>query len=166
MESSLLKFSLEETQQIVAMIQEIINKIKIIKKRINHLEDQLERLCPSDRGDKSIDFDIDLDSIELLALSLAVDSELVRTDCSDDVVEHNPESDTMNSLCVTPSAEIVVKVLLTTDNNCNHSIKVTRKQHACVNRLTVLELFALMTSALLTGIGSQHKVWKPGLCSA
>lgn len=162
----LLELSVETIQQSVAMIQQLINKIKIINKRINNLEDQLEILHPSDRVEKSIDFDIDMDSIELLASSLAADSELVRTDCSDDVVEHNPESDTMNSLCVAPSAEIVAKVLLTTENNCNHSIKVTRKQHACVNRLTVLDLFAAMVSARLTECGSQHKLWKPGLSSA
>ena len=148
------------------MIQEIINKIKIINNRIGNLEDQLERLHPSDRVDKSVDFDIDLDkSIELLASSLAMDSESVRTDCSDDVLEYIPESDAMNSPCVAPSADIIAEVPQTTENNCDN-IKDTRKQQACTNRLIVLELFAPMASALLTGYGLQYKVWKPGLSSA
>lgn len=164
-ENSLLGFSVEETQQIVAMIQMIINKIKIINNRIGNLEDQLERLHPSDRVDKSVDFDIDLDSIELLASSLVVNSELVATESSNYGLEYIPESDAMNSPCVAPSVDIIEEVPGTTENNCDN-IKDTRKQQACANRLTVLELFAPMASARLTESGSQHKLWKPGLSSA
>lgn len=48
-----------------------------------------------------------------------------------------------------------------------HHVKDTRKQQACANRLTVLELVVPITAAYpLAGYGSQHKLWKPGLCSA
>ena len=163
MESSLLKFSLEETQQIVAMIQEIINKIKVINKRIIHLEDQLERVYPSDRIDKSIGMDIDMESIELLASSLVVDSALATTHSSV-MEEYIPDT-----IVVQSAEDLVAAPQLATNDSLpavRHHTKETRKQHACVNRLTVLELFAPMAFALHTGIGSQHKLWKPGLSSA
>lgn len=161
-ENSLLGFSVEETQQIVAMLQNILNKTNTLIERLDRINDRLDGVHPSIRLENPIDLLGNADSTHALDASY-VDSAQNATEL-DTAVEFIPDS-----IVVQGAESLVAAPQLATDDShpavqCH--TKDTRKQHACANRLTVLELFAPMASALLTGYGLQHKVWKPGLSSA
>ena len=158
-EKPLLGFSVEETQQIVAMLQNLLNKTNTLIERLDRINDRLDGIHPSIRLEDPVE---NADSTHALDASY-VNSAQNATEL-DTAVEFIPDS-----IVVQGAESLVAAPQLATEDShpaVQCYTKDTRKQHACVNRLTVLDLFAAMVSARLTECGSQHKLWKPGLSSA
>ena len=164
-ESSLLEFSVEETQQILAMIQNLINETNTLNEQVIRINERLDRI--NDRMD-GIYLENPVDLVDNVDSTHALDASDV--DSAQNAMELDTAVEFVSDLIVVQdSIELVAAPQLATNDShpavqCH--TKDTRKQHACVNRLTVLELFAPIASAHSTGYGSQHKVWKPGLCAS
>ena len=105
--------------------------------------------------------------------NLVVPSTLVGTDTDHLVFNTSSNEDT---LCFSTEAvpDSVVGTILVvlhivtvgTVPATQHYSKDIRQQHVVANRLTILRGFAASIASITSVNSSQHKVWKPGLCTA